>query len=80
MTDTVTVPKTLLIEAAEEVERMAEDVMFSACTKSGRWDSPEDQAEYERLSNLAERLRAAADRGDKAEITNLCVSPPYSIA
>jgi len=60
MTDTATVPVSLLIEAAEEVERMAEDVMLSACTYSGRWDSPEDQEEYERLSALAERLRAAA--------------------
>lgn len=60
MTDTATVPVSLLIEAAEEVERMAEDVMLSACTYSGRWDSLEDQEEYERLSALAERLRAAA--------------------
>lgn len=68
MTDTATVPVSLLIEAAEEVERMAEDVMFSACTYSGKWDDIEDQEEYERLSNLAERLRAAADQGEKAEI------------
>lgn len=67
MSDTVTVPVSLLIEAAEELERMAEEVMFSACTYSGRGDSPEDQ-EYERLSALAERLRDAADQGDKAEI------------
>lgn len=67
MTDTVTVPVSLLIEAAECAQGVA-DGLAEGCTYNGKWDSPEDQEEYERLSNLAERLRAAADRGEKAEI------------
>jgi hypothetical protein len=62
MSDTATVPVSLLIEAAECAQSVA-DGLAEGCAYNGKRDDIEDQAEYERLSALAERLRAAADQG-----------------
>jgi len=67
MTDTATVTVSLLVEAAEEVQRMVDEIWLPrAHPRYGEdWGT---RALHERLSSLAERLRAAADRGEKADI------------
>ncbi len=46
----------VILEAAAELRRLAQDIKACNTNAAGGWDSAEDEAEYKHLLHLAERL------------------------